>query len=100
MSKFAIVIAIIVSIVSLFLSAAPFTPAIGVSFLMLLLAGFLGFKGYVQSGFTLLFINTLALIISPGVDASNLTSFIAVFALLLVAFGGVFVGVRKAAMNN
>jgi len=37
----------------MFLAAAPFTPAVGISFLMLLFAGFIGYKGFLQSSFVI-----------------------------------------------
>ncbi len=45
MFKVAIGFSIVLSFICMLLAAAPFTPAIGVSFIMLLFAGFIGYKG-------------------------------------------------------
>ena len=82
------------------LAAAPFTPAIGVSFLMLLFAGFIGYKGFLQSSTILLLINTLAVIGSPGIDVSNNNTLIFVLILFPLSFGGLFLGVRKVTATN
>ncbi|WP_258872763.1 DUF6419 family natural product biosynthesis protein [Thalassotalea euphylliae] len=81
------------------LAAAPFTPAVGISLLMLLVAGFIGSKGYLQSSLTLLLINTLAVIGSPGIDISDINTLISVLILFPVSFGGVLIGVRKLSLK-
>lgn len=95
MAKIAIGISIALSILCLLLATAPFTPAIGVSFLMLLFAGFIGYKGYIQSGLVLLLINTLAVIASPNIDISNQVTLLFVLVLFSASFGGVLIGIRK-----
>lgn len=95
MTKLAIGFAIIISLICMFLAAAPFTPAVGVSFVMLLLAGFIGYKGFLQSSLVLLLINTLAIIASPGSDISTGNTIILLPIFFIVSFGGVLIGVRK-----
>jgi hypothetical protein len=97
--KVAIGFAIITSLLCMLLAAAPFTPAIGFSFLMLLFAGFIGYEGFIQSGLVLLLINTLAVIGSPSVDISNSNTLLVVLIIFLVSFGGVLIGVRKLTVN-
>ena len=46
MSKFAIGFYIVLSIISMVLAVAPFTSAVGISFIMLLVAGLLGYKAF------------------------------------------------------
>ena len=94
-TKLLITFSIILSITCMLLSAAPFSPAIAVSFLMLLVAGIFGIKGYIQTGLMLLLINTLAVIGSPDVDISNLSSLTFMLIIFSVGFGGVMWGVRK-----
>ncbi|MCC4263965.1 hypothetical protein LL240_05780 [Oceanimonas baumannii] len=95
MPKIAIGLSIAFSLICMLLAAAPFTPAIGISFLMLLFAGFIGYKGHIQPGLVLLLINTLAVIGSPGIDISNPETLLFVLVLFPVSFGGVLMGVRK-----
>lgn len=95
MDKIAIGFAIILSLICMLMAAAPFTPAVGISFLMLLLAGFIGCKGFVQSGLVLLLINTLAVIGSPGIDISKGSTLIILPIIFIVSFGGVLMGIRK-----
>jgi len=95
MAKVAIGFAIIISLICMLLAAAPFTPAVGISFLMLLFAGFIGYKGFLQSSLVLLLINTLAVIGSPGSDISNGDTLIYLPMLFIVSFGGVLIGLRK-----
>lgn len=100
MTKLAIGFSIILSLICMFLAAAPFTPAVGVSFIMLLLAGFIGYKGFLQSSLVLLLINTLAIIGSPGSDISTGNTLIFLPILFTVSFGGVLIGVRKLLSNT
>jgi len=95
MTKLAIGFAIIISLICMFLAAAPFTPAVGISFLMLLFTGFIGYKGFLQSSLVLLLINTLAVIGSPGSDISTGNTLIYLPILFIVSFGGVLIGLRK-----
>ncbi|MDO6528240.1 DUF6419 family natural product biosynthesis protein [Motilimonas sp. 1_MG-2023] len=95
MIKFVIGFAIILSLICMFLAAAPFTPAVGISFLLLLLAGFIGYKGFLQSGLVLLLINTLAIIGSPSSDISTGNTLMFLPILFIISFGGVLLGVRK-----
>lgn len=46
MKKLFLLLSVLISVLCLLLAAAPFTPAVAGSFLMLVLAGVLGFKGY------------------------------------------------------
>jgi len=78
------------------LAAAPFTPAILISFVMLLLAGFIGYKGYLQTSMILLLINTLAILGSPGTDISNMSVLIFIPIIFTLSFTGVMLGIRKA----
>ena len=77
------------------LSLAPFTPAIMVSFLMLLVAGVYGINGYLKTAILLLLINTLAVIGSP-IDIANTTSLILVLLVFPISFGCVIWGVNKS----
>ena len=86
---------ILISLVCLVLAAAPFTPAIGVSFLMLLVAGVMGFRGLIQQALILLLINTLAVVASPSIDISYTDRLVLVLIVFPIAFDGVMLGVRK-----
>ena len=98
MIKIAIGFSIFLSLICMLLAAAPFTPAVGVSLLMLLFAGFIGYKGFLQSSLVLLLINTLAVIGSPGMDISNTGIFLLVLIIFPVSFGGVLIGVKKSTL--
>jgi hypothetical protein len=100
MCKVVIGFSIILSFLCMLLAAAPFTPAIGVSFIMLLFAGFIGYKGFLQSSIVLLLINTLAVIGSPGMDISNTDTLIFVLILFPISYGGVLIGVRKLVVRT
>ncbi|MEP3415015.1 MAG: DUF6419 family natural product biosynthesis protein, partial [Gilvibacter sp.] len=76
-------------------AAAPFTPAIGISFFMLLLTAFLGYKGYLQTSLILLCVNTFAVIVSPGIDTLNSSALVFIFFIFVFAFAGVSLGLRK-----
>lgn len=95
MIKLGIGFSIVLSIICMFLSVAPFTPAIGMSFLLLLFTGFIGYKGFLQSSIVLLLINTLAVIGSPSVDISHTNTLVFIPIIFLISFGGLLVGVRK-----
>jgi hypothetical protein len=82
------------------LAAAPFTPAVGISFLMLLFAGLIGSRGYLQSSLAILLINTLAVIGSPGIDISDMNTLILILIVFPVSFGGVLIGVRKLTLET
>jgi hypothetical protein len=99
MIKIVIGFSIFLSFICMLLAVAPFTPAVGVSFLMLLLAGFIGYKGFLQSSLVLLLINTLAVIGSPGIDISNTNTLILVLLFFPISFGGVLIGVRKLTLT-
>jgi len=99
MFKVAIGFSIVLSFIFMLLAAALFTPAIGVSFIMLLFAGFIGYKGFLQSSLVLLLINTFAVIVSPRMDVSNTNTLIFVLILFLISFGGVLIGVRKLVLR-
>ncbi len=78
------------------LSLAPFTPAIFLSFFMLLIAGIYGINGYLKTAVLLLLINTLAVIGSPIIDIANTTFLILVLLVFPVSFGSVIFGVNKS----
>lgn len=99
MFKVAIGFSIILSFICMLLAAAPFTPAIGISIIMLLFAGFIGYKGFLQSSLVLLLINTLAVIGSPSMNVSNIDTLIFVLILFPISFGGVLIGVRKLVLR-
>ena len=82
------------------LAAAPFTPAISGSFIMLLFAGAIGYKGYLQSSLILLLINTLAVIGSPATDIDNTDALLFLPILFSISFGGVLLGVRKLTLKH
>lgn len=100
MAKVVIWFSIVLSFLCMLLAAAPFTPAIGVSFIMLLFAGFIGYKGFLQSSLVLLLINTLAVIGSPSMNISNTDTLIFILILFLFSFGGVLIGVRKLVLKT
>lgn len=100
MFKVIIGCAVIFSFVCMLLAAAPFTPAISGSFIMLLFAGAIGYKGYLQSSLILLLINTLAVIGSPATDIDNTDTLLFLPILFLISFGGVLVGVRKLTLKH
>ncbi|GAA77395.1 hypothetical protein P20480_3894 [Pseudoalteromonas sp. BSi20480] len=62
---------------------------------MLLFAGAIGYKGYLQSSLILLLINTLAVIGSPAINIGNNNTLLFLPVLFLISFGGAFLGVRK-----
>ena len=95
MSKLVNLFLILISLVCLVLAAAPFTPAIGVSFLMLLVAGVMGFRGLIQQALILLLINTLAVVASPSIDISYTDRLVLVLIVFPIAFDGVMLGGRK-----
>ncbi|TMS80256.1 DUF6419 family natural product biosynthesis protein [Pseudoalteromonas sp. S554] len=95
MFKIIIGCAVIFSFVCMLLAVAPFTPAILGSFFMLLFAGAIGYKGYLQSSLILLLINTLAVIGSPAINIGNNNTLLFLPVLFLISFGGAFLGVRK-----
>lgn len=99
MFKVAIGFSIVLSFICMLLAAAPFTPAIGISIIMLLFAGFIGYKGFLQSSLVLLLINTLAVIGSPSMNVSNIDTLIFVLILFPISFGGVLIGVRKLVLR-
>ena len=66
-----------------------------ISFIMLLFAGAIGYKGYLQSSLILLLINTLAVIGSPAINIENTQMLLFLPILFLISFGGILVGVRK-----
>jgi len=86
---------VVLSFVCMLLSLAPLTPAIMVSFLMLLVAGVYGIKGYLKTAILLLLINTLAVIGSP-IDIANTTSLILILFVFSISFGCVIWGVNKS----
>jgi len=100
MFKVIIGFAVIFSVVCMLLAVAPFTPAIFGTFIMLLFAGVVGYKGYLQSSLILLLINTLAVIGCPAININNANALLFLPILFLVSFGGVFLGVRKLTLNT
>ena len=82
------------------LSLAPFTPAVFLSFFMLLVAGVYGINGFLKTAILLLLINTLAVIGSPSIDIANITSLTLVLFVFPLSFGGVFFGVQKLNAKN
>ena len=100
MFKVIIGCAVIFSFVFMLLAAAPFTPAISGSFIMLLFAGAIGYKGYLQSSLILLLINTLAVIGSPATDIDNTDALLFLPILFSISFGGVLLGVRKLTLKH
>jgi len=62
---------------------------------MLLFAGAIGYKGYLQSSLVLLLINTQAVIGSPAINIGNNNTLLFLPILFLISFGGAFLGVRK-----
>lgn len=100
MFKVIIGCAVIFSVVCMLLAAAPFTPAISGSFIMLLFAGGIGYKGYLQSSLILLLINTLAVIGCPAINIDNTNALLFLPILFIVSFGGIFFGVRKLTLKH
>ena len=99
MFKVVIGFSIALSLICMLLAAAPFTPAISVSFILLLFAGIIGYKGYLQSSLILLLLNTLAVIGSPGIDISKTDSLVFILLIFLISFGGTFIGIRKLTLK-
>ncbi|WP_372876737.1 DUF6419 family natural product biosynthesis protein [Spongiibacter marinus] len=99
LQKSLIVLAITISVACMVMAAAPFTPAIGVSFLMLLLSGLAGYKGYIQTALILLLINIPAVILSPGIDVSKTETLIFFLSILIISLTGVMLGVKKSRLN-
>jgi hypothetical protein len=93
--KIAIGTVITLSLACMLLALAPFTPAVFLSLLLLLVAGFIGYKGFIQLALIVLLINTLAVIGSPAIDASVVNTSVMVFLIFLVSFSGVLLGVRR-----
>ena len=67
---------------------------------MLLFAGAIGYKGYLQSSLILLLINTLAVIGSPATDIDNTDTLLFLPILFSISFGGVLLGVRKLTLKH
>ena len=83
------------SLVSMLLSFAPFTPAVFLSFLLLLVGGIYGINSYLKTAIFLLLINTLSVIGSPIIDIANITFLILVLLVFPISFGGVIFGISK-----
>lgn len=86
---------ILVSLACMLLAAAAFTPAIGVSLFMLIVTGFIGYKGWLQSSIVLLLLNTFSIIISPSFNEASIDSLIYISILLVIAYGGTLIGARR-----
>jgi len=95
-NKISISFFVALSILAMLLSFAPFTPAVFLSFFLLLVAGIYGVNGYLKSAILLLLINTLAVIGSPAIDVANITSLILVILVFTLSFGCVIFGVNKS----
>lgn len=100
MTKLFLTLSVLISVGCMVLAAAPFTPAIGVSLFMLLLTAFLGYKGYLQTSLILLFVNTFAVIVSPGIDISNSKVLMFILFIHVCAFTGVSLGLRKVVFRK
>ncbi|MEC8326666.1 MAG: DUF6419 family natural product biosynthesis protein [Pseudoalteromonas spongiae] len=95
MYKIVIGLVIALSLVVGVIAAAAFTPALGFTFLFLIFAGVIGYQGYLLSALMLVFINTLAILASPGIANATLSSLAMLAGIFSVAFGGVMLGVKK-----
>ena len=100
MVKVGIPTSIVISLICMFLAVAPFTAAISGAWLRLVLAGFIGYKGFLQSSLILVLINTLAVIGSPSMDISNTKTLIFVLILFSISFAGVLMGVSKLILQR
>lgn len=78
----------------MFLSAAPFTPAVLVSLLLMCIAGIYGALGFLQTSLLLLFFTTLAVVASPTMDIGT-TNLWLILVPYIIGFGGTIWGVNK-----
>ena len=95
MNTLFLTLTVLISVLCLLLAAAPFTPAIAGSFVMLILAGVLGCKGYSKTSLLLLCINTFSVVVSPNTSNASFTVFTIIFIIFVFAFTGVALGLRK-----
>ena len=95
MKKLFLLLSVLISVLCLLLAAAPFTPAVAGSFLMLILAGVLGFKGYSRISLLLLCINTFSIVVSPNINESSFAGFTVISIIFIFSFTGVTLGLPK-----
>jgi len=95
LEKIAIGTAILLSLLCMPLAFAPFTPAVGLSLLLLLVAGFIGYRGWLRSALVMLFLNTLAVIGSPGIPQDSGGQLVAIVLIFTAGFGGVYLGLHR-----
>jgi len=95
-NKIIISFLITISLIVMLLSLAPFTPAVFLSFFMLLVAGIYGINGFLKTAILLLLINTLSVIGSPVINIANTTLLILVLFIFTLSFGCVIFGVNKS----
>ncbi|NTS76512.1 hypothetical protein HR060_06480 [Catenovulum sp. SM1970] len=84
-----------ISAISLILAAAPFTPAVLCAFIMLPVAGIVGYCGAIQAALVLTLINSLSLIISPGINIGKTDTLLFVVSIMVIPFTGIILGLRK-----
>ena len=94
-------ILVLLSVVCVWFSPAPFTPAVFLSFFLLCIAGIFGASGSFVTAVLILGFNSLAIALSPIeiLDGSLKWTLIAV-SCYLVGFGGLVMGLRKKGITN
>ena len=93
--KLFLMLSVLISVLCLLLAAAPFTPAVAGSFLMLILAGVLGYKGYSKISLLLLCINTFSVVVSPNINESSFAALTVISIIFIFSFTGVALGLPK-----
>lgn len=93
MVRIASVLLIVISAICMFLSAAPFTPALFVSLFLMCVAGIFGALGFFQISL-LLFFTTLAVVASPVMNIGTINLW-PILVPYVIGFGGMVWGVSK-----
>jgi len=88
---------IVISAICVFLSAAPFTPAVFMSLCLMCIAGIYGVLGWFQTSLLLLLFTSLAVVASPAMDIGTISLWIILVPYIL-GFGGTIWGASKKAL--
>jgi uncharacterized membrane protein len=90
---------IALSAICMFLSAAPFTPAVFLSLILMCVGGIFGVFGRIHTSLAILFFCTLSVVASPVSDIGEINLCIILVPYVL-GFAGVSWGVRKKHMHG
>ena len=95
------VVLVLLSVICVWFSPAPFTPAVFLSFFLLLIAGVLGSTGSVFIAIVLLGFNSLAIALSPiEILGGSLKWALVAVSCYLVGFAGLALGIRNKWIRN